>query len=151
MAGELRNFDPELVTVTWALPTGAIDLTQGLIDGPGAIAETKDNPAWTRRGDRNGNYVRNQRRQQGGSLALTYVAEAEIQAVLTAAYLADQATGASVGDIVVRNLNGDEIMTYNGAFIEDDPTVSYGDTAADRVYTFGFAQRNPLLTGSEAL
>lgn len=151
MSGELRNYDPERVTVTWALPTGAIDLTEGLIDGPGAIAETKDAPAWTRRGDRNTNMVRNKMRNKGGTLALTYVAEAEIQAALTVIFLVDQELETQVGAIVVRDLNGTTLLTYDGAFIEDDPTVAFGDTAADRVYTFGYARRVPVLGGSEAL
>lgn len=150
MPGELRTFDPDQVQVTWARSTGAaIDLTEGLIDGPGAIAEAKDGPAWTRRGDRKGNMVRNKRPAKGGTLTLTYVAESEIQELLTAAYLADQETEAEVGDIVVKDLNGSTIMIYHGAFIEDDPTLSYGDTAADRPYVFGFAERVPFLQGAE--
>ena len=150
MAGELRNFDPDQVTVTWVLPTGAIDLTEGLIDGAGAIAETKNAAAWSLRSDRQSNAVRNKMRNKTGTLALTYVAEAEIQSVLSGLAITDNETGAVVGPVVVRDLNGDTIMTYAGAFILDDPTVSFGDTAADRVYTFGYAQRVPFVGGSEA-
>lgn len=152
MSGELRTYDPDQVSASWSLRVGdAIDLTEGLIDGPGAIVDAKDAPAWTRRSDRNSNMVRNRSRKKGGTVTFTYAAESEIQDTLTPLVIADGVTGAMVGDIVVKDLNGSTIMTYIGAFIENDPDPSFGDTAADRVYVFGYAERIPLLGGAAAL
>lgn len=151
MAGELRNFDPDKVTVTWAYPGGALDLTDGLIDGPGAIAESKDAAPWSRRSDRNGNMVRNKSRKKGGTLTLTYVNEAPIHDVLSGIAIVDDKLQTQVGEITVKDLNGTTIMVYAGSFIENDPTESWGDTAGDRVWVFGYANRVPFHGGSEAL
>ena len=150
MSGELRNFDPDSWTVTWELAggLGSIDLTRGLIDGPGAMVEAKDNPRWTRRADRNSNLVRNKRKPKSGSLTLTYVAEAEIQDEFSVIMGIDETTGSQVGDIVVKDNNGTTVITYRSAYIEDDPNVSMGDAAADRPYVFGFAERVAFLGGA---
>ncbi|MEC9048874.1 MAG: hypothetical protein VYA51_12760 [Planctomycetota bacterium] len=150
MSGELRDFDPDKVTVTWALPTGAIILHRGLIDGPGAIQDAKNKPRASRRTDRQGNQVRNKTRDRSGSLTLTYMADAQILAVLTGVIEGEDATGISaIGDIIVKNLNGAEIIRYAGAGIDDDPNIGYGDTAADRPYTWGYARRQAIATGLE--
>lgn len=151
MSGELRNFDPAKITCTWALVAGTLDLTKGLIDGPGAIANSKDAPPWTRRGDRNSNMVRNRSGKKGGYLSLTYVAEAEIHDVLTGYFISDEQTQTIVGAIKIKDLNGTSGYTYLGAFIENDPDENYGDTAADRVWVFGYAERVPFHGGSEPL
>lgn len=150
MAGELRNFDPSSWTVTWELAggLGSLDLTQGMIDGPGALTEAKDNPRWTRRGDRQSNYIRNRRPARGGTLTATYVAEAEIQDQLSALADTDEATGTIVGDIVVKDNYGSTVLTYRSAFIEDDPNLVMGDTAGDRPYVFGYAERVGLMGGA---
>jgi len=154
MSGELRQYDPDQITISWSFrggETGSIDLAEGLIDGPNAIVDAKDAPKWTRRSDRNSNVVRNRSRKKGGTLTLTYVAESEIQDLLTPLVIADGETGSIVGDIVIKDLNGSTIMTYIGAFIENDPDPAFGDTAADRVYVFGYADRVALLGGASAL
>lgn len=153
MAGELRNYDPELVTLTWTLvePLGTIDLTQGLIAADGAIVESKDFPEWTTRGDRNGNYVRNKERRRGGFVTLTYVAEAEIQLQLSALAATDYATDTIIGGAALRDLNGATFVRYDGFFISATPAASYGATAANRPWVFSFAQRIPLLAGAAAL
>ena len=152
MAGELRDFDPDKVTVTWVLPTGAVALHVGLIDGPGAITDTKDKPRASRTSDRQGNQVRNSTRVRSGSLSLTYQAEAQTTAVLTGIIQGEDATSiVAAGMIVVKNLNGDELVTYAGAAIDDEPDVSFGDTNADRVYVFGYAKRKLIATGLPAV
>jgi len=151
MSGELRNFDPNRVTVSWTIPVGTINLTPGLIDGPGAIAETKDSPRWIRRGDRQSNYVRNKGSKRGGFLVLTYVAEAQIQNILTAYVVADDQSQTIVGLLKIKDLNGATIVEYLGAFIEDDPAVNYGDSAADRPWVFGCAERVAIIGGQAAL
>lgn len=150
MAGELRTYDPAKVTAVWALPTGAFNLTPGLIDGAGAIAETKDSPRSSRRGDRNGNMVRNISKKKGGTLAFTYVEEAEIHNALSAYAQTDAQTNNIVGTITIKNLAGDTVAVYNGAHIEDDPLINYGDTAGDRVWVFGYAERIAFFGGSPA-
>lgn len=153
MAGQLRPFHPDRVSAVWSIRGGAaLDLTIGLIDGPGAITEAKDAPARSRRSDRQSNTVINRSSKKGGTVTFTYVAEAELQDVLSALFLAEETSGTiNVGDLVVRDLNGSTIMTYVGCFIEDDPTVQYGDTAADRAYVFGYSERVPFVGGAEAL
>lgn len=152
MSGELRDFDPDKVSVTWVLPTGAVPLQVGLIDGPNAIQDSKDKPRASRRTDRQGNQVRNRTRVRSGSLSLTYQAEAQTAAVLTGIIQGEDATGISaIGTIIVRNLNGAELVRYAGAAIDDEPNVSFGDTAADRVYVFGYAKRTLIATGLEAV
>lgn len=149
MSGELRNFFPDKVTVTWTLASGTLDLTPGLVDGPGAIAEVKDSKPWSRRGDRNSNMVRNRSQKKGGNLNLTYVNEAKLHETLSAYAITDGQTGAIVGTIKIRDLNGSTVITYLGAFIEDDPTNTYGDTAGDRVWSFGYAERIVFHGGAE--
>lgn len=151
MSGEVRDFDPELVTVTWALPLGAIDLTPGLIDAQNAIRSTKAVPRATRKTDRQGNQVRRRTRNRSGSLFLTYQAEAQLQATLTAIIALEDAGTAQVGPITVRNLNGDELFVYLGCGIDNDPDEAFGSEAADRVYEFGYAKREPIHTGTEAV
>lgn len=152
MSGELRQYDPDQITASWSLRTGeAFDLTEGLIDGPNAIVDAKDAPKWTRRSDRQGNTVRNRSRKKGGALTFTYDAESEIQDILTPIVLADGETGVFVGDIVIRDLNGSTMLTYIGAFIENDPDPAFGDTAADRVYVFGYGERIAMPGGTAAL
>lgn len=149
MSGELRNFDPERITAVWAIRGGkAVDLTQGLIDAPGAMTETKDSAKWTRKSDRQGNTVRNRSGKRGAALTCTYAAEAPIHGELAAILELDDALGTMVGDIVVRDLEGTTLVTYVSAFIEDDPAMAYGDTAGDRVYVFGCAERIALFGGS---
>jgi hypothetical protein len=152
MSGELRDFDPDKVTVTWVLPTGAVQLHVGLIDGAGAISDAKDKPRASRRSDRQGNQVRNSTRVRSGALTLTYQAEAQTCAVLTGIIQGEDATGLlAAGPIIVRNLNGVELVTYAGAAIDDEPDVSYGDSAADRPYVFGYAKRKLIASGLAAV
>ncbi len=150
MSGELRTFDPEKVTVTWSPPTGAIDMTEGLIDGDGAITEAKDAPEWTRRGDRNGNMLRIKSCKKGGTLSLTYVAEAPIQNELSALINTDQQTGTVIGVLKVKDLNGSTVAVYTGAFIESGPPLSFGTSAADRLFVMGYAERVVVYGGNEA-
>ena len=151
MAGQTRDFDPELVTVTWALPAGAIDLTPGLIDAQNAIRSAKAVPRASRKTDRQGNQVRRRTRNRSGSLFLTYQAEAQIQATLTAIMDLEDGGVPQVGPIVVRNLNGDELFTYAGAAIDNDPDEAFGSEASDRVYEFGYAARIPIAAGTPAV
>lgn len=152
MAGELRNFDPDKVTVSWAVTGGGVvDLTLGLVDEATAIQEAKDAPAWSHRTDRQGNAVRNKMRKKSGTLTLTYVAESEIQKELTRIYLIDDTLEDQIGVITIKDLNGSTLMVYNGAYIENDPDLGYGSEAANRTYVFGYAERVPSLQGSEAL
>ena len=152
MSGELRDFDPDRVLVTWALPTGAISLHNGLVDGPNAIQDAMDKQRATRRTDRQGNQVRNKSRSRSGTLALTYQGDASIQAVLTGIIQGEDATGVSaIGAITVRNLNGDELAVYAGAAIDVEPVMSFGDTIGDRTYTWGFSKRKLIATGLPAV
>ncbi len=152
MAGELRDFDPDKVTVTWVLPTGAISLHVGLIDGPNAIQDAMTKPRATRRDDRQGNQVRNKTKVRSGTLSLTYMAEAQTAEVLTGIIQGEDATGVSaIGPIIVRNLNGDELANYAGCAIDTEASIGFGDTASDRVYVWGFARRTLIATGLEAV
>jgi hypothetical protein len=158
MAGELRDFDPDKVTIHWVLPAsagfdgGTIPLHVGLIDGPGAISDAQDKPRATRRTDRQGNQVRNKSKSRAGQLTLTYQAESQTCAVLTGLIQAeDSDLFSNIGAIVVRNLNGDELVTYAGCAIDGEPNVSFGDTNADRAYVFGYAKRKLIATGLPAV
>lgn len=151
----LRNFDPDLVTAEWILVPGAggatIDLTQGLIAGPNSIQETKDSPRSTRTVDRQGNAVRNISRNKAGMITFTYQAQSQTQDVLSPLVTTDDETGLITGTIVIKDLNGDTLLTYLGAYIEDEPNVGYGDTASDRPFVFGYAKRIQNLAGTDAL
>lgn len=150
MSGELRNFNPERITAVWAIRGGkTVDVTLGLVDAPGAMSETKDGPRWTRRSDRQGNTVRNKSGKRGAGLVCTYVAESPIHGTYAAIMELDDATGTMVGDLVIRDLEGTTIVTYVSAFLEDDPSLAYGDVAGDRAYLFGCAERVALFGGSE--
>jgi len=153
MAGELKNFDPDKVTATWAGTTiGALDLTRGLIDGPGAIVEAKAAGRWSEpRTDRQGNGARMRKRNRSGTLTFTYVAEAPIQDELTAIALADGETGTGTGVIVIQDLNSRTVITYTGCYIMDDPVAQFGDSAADRAYTFGYVERAAVFGGADAV
>jgi hypothetical protein len=152
MAGELRDYDPDKVTVSWILPTGAVQLHVGLIDGPGAISDAQDKPRAARRTDRQGNQVRNKSKSRAGQLTLTYQAEAQVCAVLTGIIQGEDSTGISaIGPIIVRNLNGDELVTYAGCAIDVEPNVSFGDSNADRAYGFGYSKRKLIATGLPAV
>lgn len=152
MSGELRNYDPALVTATFSVDgQGSIDLTSGLIDGEGAISVVRAAPNWSApRADRNGNAGRNKSKNKTGLATFVYVAEAEIQTRLTALVAVDDQTGAVVGSIVIKDLNGDTICTYIGAYIQSTPSPVYGMSAADRVYVWGFAEAIELMGGAEA-
>lgn len=151
MSGQLRDFDPELVTVTWALPGGAVDLTPGLIDAQNAIRSAKAVPRASRKTDRQGNQVRRRTRNKSGSLFLTYQAESQLQATLTAIIALEDGGVPQVGPITVRNLNGDELYVYLGAAIDNDPDEAFGSEATDRVYEFGYAKREAANAGTEAV
>lgn len=153
MAGELRTYDSDKVTAVLVITaTGqAVDMTQGLIDGPGAIAETKGGRRWDRRGDRQGNQIRNRNRKgKQGELVFTYVAEAEIHDTLSAIITLDDQLGNQVGILTIRDLRGNDIVVFTGVAIDDDPAINYGDTNADRPYVLGYAERLPELKGSSA-
>lgn len=151
MAGELSTFNPDSVKIVWALPSGGLILHEGLIDAPGAMSETKDGMRSTRRRDRQNNGVRNIRNGTGGTMTLIYVAEAQIQGVLTTIIEIDNRLFSQVGAIVVTDLNTNSVITYFGAHIEDDPAISFGDTAADRPYVWGYQDRTALLAGQDGV
>ena len=150
MAGEIRTYDHEKITLSLDFTDGpSINLTIGLVDSANAIQENKDGPRYTRRGDRQGNYVRNRSPKQGGNLTLTYVAESPTNDELSAALLADHRLGVDrVGTMVMKDLRGTTLVTYKGAFIEDDPAIAFGDTAADRVWVIGYADREGVIGGA---
>jgi len=152
MSGELRDFDPDKVTITWVLPTGAITLHIGLIDSDNAVQDSQDKPRATRTNGLRGQQVRNKSSVRGGNLTLTYMAASQTNAVLSGITLGEDATGLSpIGPIYVRNLNGDEIATYAGCAIDSEPNVGFGATASDRVYVFGYAKRTLIATGQAAI
>lgn len=151
MAGELRNYNPREVTATFTIRGGAsIDMTQGLVDADGAIAETKATPGRfsAPRVDRQGNGVRNKISNQSGGVVFNYVAESPIHDILSGLMITDDETGAVVGDLVIRDLNGTTIMTYLGAYIQDDPPFNAGATMGDRAYTMAYVERKPFLGGA---
>ncbi len=151
MSGELRNYDPSKITAGWSIVGGTLDMTRGLIDGPGAIVDSKDAPPWTRRGDRNSNMVRIKSGKKGGFLTFTYVSESQIKDKLSQLFLQDQETETVVGALKIKDLNGTTVMEYLGCFIENVPDLNYGDTAADSVYVMGYAERVPYHGGAAPL
>lgn len=152
MSGELRNYDPDKVTATWSIAGGgSVDLTQGLVDGASAIAVTRDSAKWTQRNDRQSNYARIKSSKKGGSITFTYVAEAEICSTLSGLANTDEQAQNIVGQILIKDLNGTTVCTYLGAYIQNTPSPTYGDTAADRPYVFGFAEAVEFLGGASAL
>lgn len=154
MSGELREFHPEKVLATWAIRGAlaqALDMTAGLVAEDNAIAETKDSPRSTRTVDRQGNVTRNRSRNKAGSLAFTYMGNAPIHEVLQALLTFDETTGAIVGDLTVQDLNGTTLVIYEGVYIEDDPTLAWGGTEGNRVWTLGYAAKRPNYGSAQAI
>lgn len=150
MANELRGYNPQAVVITWAIggEFGTIDIADGRIDGV-FLSETKDGPRWTRESDGNNNHTRVKQPNRGGFFALTLSASSPTNAALSAAALADDETEVVTGLATAKDLNGNTIVEYDSAFIEDIPNLSRGNTRGENAWIFQYANRRPFLGGHD--
>ena len=146
----MRQYDPQQVTAVWTTVAGSVDILEG------AVAETfleifEDNTRWGKEGDREGNYVRNKDNRRGGGCRVTITAKSPLNKTLNDLAIADDLGEAQVGTIVVKDLNGDTLITLIDAYLQGPVRPSYGATAAPRVYTFDCSRVDQLITGQDVV
>lgn len=150
MAGELRQYDPLQVTGSWSTPIGVFDIVDGAISPGDFAAVARDNPTWARESDRGGNATRVKNNNKGGTVTITLSASSPTNATLMAAQGTDELTENVVGPLVLKDLNGDTVVTALGAFINSTPDPSFGSERGARVWVWEVAQINTILGGHDA-
>ncbi len=149
MAGELRQYDPLQVTGSWTTSIGTFDIVDGAINPGDFLAVERDNPTWSREFDRGGNAVRVKNNNKGGQVSVTLSASSPANAVLSAAQATDELTENVVGALVLKDLNGNTVVTAFGAFINQTPTPSFGAERGSRTWVWECSQIETFLGGHD--
>lgn len=147
---DLRTYDPLKVVGSWSTTStlGTIDILDGAIDGDFASI-TRDNARWTREHDRAGNSTRVRNNNRGGTISVTIDASSPTNARLSRAVQEDDLGESVVGTLLLRDLNGDTIIEADGAFVEDIPDLSFGNSSGTRVWVFQCANIRKFVGGRE--
>lgn len=132
---ELRQYVPQKVVGSWVTPLGAINILDGVIDGE-FFSLAMDNPRWTREHDGAGNGTRVRNSNRGGSFPITLSASSPTNQLLSEAVQADDVSENMVGDILLRDLNGNTVIAASGCFLEDMAPPSFSNERGTRVWTF---------------
>lgn len=143
---ELRQYDPLQVVGSWTTPSGVVDILDGRIEGE-FLRVLRDNKRWTREHDAHGNATRVKNNNRGGAVEVVISASSPTNAALSKRAQADDLTENVVGALLLKDLNGNTVIEADGAFIEDVPDPSFGNTRGDRTWIWQCAAVRPNLGG----
>lgn len=146
----MHQYNPQKVTAVWTSIAGAVDILEGAA-ADSFLEITTDTARWSREMDREGNGVRNKNNNRGGMARSTITSKSPLNKTLSDIANADDEAENVVGTIVVKDLNGDTLVTLFDAFLEDQPAPSYGATSGNRVWVWQYGKRVQTLTGQDVV
>jgi hypothetical protein len=135
----LSQYDPEKVVASFApnaaAGIAAIDITNGAIAGS-FLTVTKNNPRWAKEGDRAGNQTRVKNNDRSGTITVELSASSPTNAALSAAAIADDASEAVVGSVVIKDLNGTTLVKASGCYLTQVADASFGSERGSRTWVW---------------
>ena len=130
---ELRQYNQQKVVGSWA-PAGVavIDITDGSVSDE-FFSTARNAPRWAHESDGMGNATRVKGNDRGASFTVTLSASSPTNEALTRAAEADDITETVVGPMLLRDLNGQTVITANNAYLEGIPDRAYQGNARGTV------------------
>ena len=146
---DLRVYNPLQVVGSWAIPAGAIDLSDGVVIDQDFFTTTPDGPEWVREKDNNGNATAvYQPGNRGGTFALAVSASAVLNATLSSLVIASRGTLVA-GLLTVNDLNGLTIGNHAGAFLQGIPAKGFGQARGMNLWTWEVGQIDQFIGGHD--
>lgn len=124
------TYQPDLVTVSW---NGII--IQGFAPDT-FVTATRNNDSWNLTVGSGGDSTRAKSGDKSGRVEVTLLASSITNAALSAAIALDEATGASVGPLGVKDLSGDDAVVAGRAWIVKPADQEKANTESNRVWIF---------------
>lgn len=148
---DLRQYDPLQVVASWTTPGpyGTVDIVDGRVDDQEFLNSGRDKKRWELEGDGNANATRVKQNRKTGTISITLSASSPTNETLSKIAALDDASENQVGALVIRDLNGQTIVTCTGAFLEDVPDPTFGATRGERVWTWRCATIVPFVGGHD--
>lgn len=138
-----KNYDPKLVIVTFR----GIQLL-GYMDGTFVTAE-RDEDTFEKTVGATGDVTRVRNRNIAGAVKVTLLAESPTNDLLSAVAEEDRLFGTGYGPLMIKNLNGTQLVLAEIAWCKRPANVEYADTASGREWEFDCAEL--LVEGGGAL
>lgn len=131
----MRQYSIDTVELSWL----GLDLKEGLAVGT-AITEARNAPAFSIKPTASGKVVRVYNPDRSGTLSVIIDQESETQQNLTSIAKADALPGTrtQVGPMVLKDAASGEEITFENAFIMQEPDMTRGTESATFTWTFGF-------------
>lgn len=149
--GELRQYVPLKVVGAWTTqtPLGSIDILDGTVNAGEFLAVETDNATWSRESDRHGNATRVKNSNKGGRVRVTMSASSPTNAKLSRAVAIDETSDSVVGPLLLKDLNGNTVVSATGAFLVDTPDPSFGSDRGTRVWVWECATIDKFVGGHD--
>jgi len=129
------NYDPKQVIVAFR----GIELL-GYAEGTFVVAERLED-AFSMEVGSQGDITRVRSRNRTGSITVTLMAGSAVNDSLSAIATSDELTGLGYGSAIVKDLNGNTLVTAAQAWIRKVPNVEYaGDSRGSREWVFDCAE-----------
>lgn len=125
----MKNYDPRTIVLSWQ---GFV--ISGFMDGDFITIERNEDsfsPAVGSIGD----VTRVRSLDKTGNITFTLKAESDSNAFLSSQMVADEATGAAYGPVVVEDLNGNSLYTSENAWLAKPADVTFSNDASGREWT----------------
>jgi hypothetical protein len=136
-----RNYDPGRIVVIW----NGIQI-QGY--GPDTFVKaTRNEDAFTEQVGANGDVVHVRNRNRTGKVTFTVQDASPSNDQLSAAAIADELTGLSVGALMIKDLNGTTLVQCANARIQKFPDLEYAAAAGTNDWVLMCAELEMLLGG----
>lgn len=146
---ELRQYDPIRVIGSFSTAAGSVDILDGTIDPGDFVTVASDNPRWARERDRGGNATRVKMNNRGGLVTVNLSASSPTNTKLSTLVQIDGVSENVVGVLLLRDLNGNSVVTATGAFISDIPDPSFGSDRGTRAWVWECAEIEKFVGGHD--
>jgi hypothetical protein len=141
---DFKNYDPALISIVFKGIT-----IQGIADGT-FVKVARDENSFTKKKGAGGSTVRVRNRNRDGTITLTIQAESQTNDQLSAIVALDESTGAGVGSVQVKNLNGTTLASSAKAWLVKPADVEYATDATDREWIIECHELKMLVGGALA-
>lgn len=140
----VKNYDPVEILVS----VGGVSISGFAPDT--FVSATRDNPVFSKVVGADGEVCRVRSRSKTGTIKLTLLSTSVSNDVLTAFVLVDEATGAGVIPILIKDNLGTTTMLGGEGWVEGYADVAFGKEGGTREWSIGIAEFSPFVGGVSA-
>lgn len=126
----VKSYQPDLVTVSFR----GVPLT-GFAEGV-FVASDRNEDGWAITVGSGGAATRAKTGNKSGRVTVTLLGASESNEILTAFYLADEASGTGIGTLVVKDLSGGDTVFCETAWIVRPPAQEKSNEETNREWIF---------------